>query len=344
MSVDFLGSFPENFDRTGPPDWSDPDRQNPKYDFGPLTLEVAGPAGTATIGPVGYADTAGGNTRGWVFDFDISGNPAAAGLLADPTAGLRLRHATLGVVLDETDFYVVSNQLASYAEQGGLGDQLMSQGLPKEAATVAVFRRGVELAAADCPHITVWGYLTTPLGRAGGRVLLGSALRPGQPVKVPTTDAGPYLLTFGVGAAAVEPPRDYNDYIAPPFTVLTNRPAISLRILPSEDFSRYWTEGPNGPVGNDGLTFDVVFRNVLRTYYLLFPAMNAVFPLNDEATVAAAAQSILERTDLRLWPSSQFMPITRDMSESRRMLLQAWCRKAAARSPGSTGDSEVERS
>ena len=34
--------------------------------------------------------------------------------------------------------------------------------------------------------------------------------------------------------------------------------------------------------------------------------------------------------DLDLWMSPGFMPITRDLSESRRTLLQAWCRKVLA--------------
>ena len=43
------------------------------------------------------------------------------------------------------------------------------------------------------------------------------------------------------------------------------------------------------PVGNDQLTFDVVYQKVLRTYYLLYPVMNFVFPLNSEADGGARA-------------------------------------------------------
>ena len=122
----------------------------------------------------------------------------------------------------------------------------------------------------------------------------------------------------------------------PPY--ITNAPSISLRILPNdEDFSRYYVDpSASEPVGNDQLTFDVVYQKVLRTYYLLYPVMNKVFPLNSEAEVAKHAQAILDVTDPKLWMSISFMPRTRDMSASRRTLLQAWCRKVLGAQAGTT--------
>ena len=112
----------------------------------------------------------------------------------------------------------------------------------------------------------------------------------------------------------------------PPY--LTNSPSITLRILPNgEDFSKYYAPGEGEPVGNSLLTFGVLYEKVLRTYYLLYPAMNQVFALNSETAVAKYAQAILDRTDQSLWMTTGYMPRTRDMSASRTQLLQAWCRK-----------------
>jgi hypothetical protein len=86
-------------------------------------------------------------------------------------------------------------------------------------------------------------------------------------------------------------------------------------------------------VGNDSLTFDVVYLNVLRTYYLLYPAMNQVIPLNSETAVAKSASAILARTEQSIWMTSGYMPRTRDMSLSRRTLLRAWYRKVMAGKP-----------
>jgi hypothetical protein len=81
--------------------------------------------------------------------------------------------------------------------------------------------------------------------------------------------------------------------------------------------------------GNNLLTFDVVYQKVLRTYYILYPAMNQVFALNSEKAVTPMAKGILQRTEKSLWMTTSYMPRTRDMSASRRRLLRAWCRKVA---------------
>jgi hypothetical protein len=113
---------------------------------------------------------------------------------------------------------------------------------------------------------------------------------------------------------------------------ITNLPLISLRILPNTvDFSQYYVDPTvPEPVGNELLTFDVVYQNVLRTYYLLFPVMSMYIQLNSEQSMTTAAPAILARTDTALWMTKQYMPPTRDMSLSRRTLLRAWCRKVMA--------------
>jgi hypothetical protein len=67
---------------------------------------------------------------------------------------------------------------------------------------------------------------------------------------------------------------------------------------------------------------------------VLYPAMNTYVPLNDQQAVDAAASTILSVTDPSIWMTTGFMPRTRDMSQSRRTLLQAYCRKVLAQSAG----------
>jgi hypothetical protein len=324
ISVDFSGTFPDYFKTISAP--------NPKYDFGPVTLVVSNAAASAPIGPVDYTDTDSGDRRGWIFDFDISSKPDAQKILQDPEAKFSLQHATLGTVLAETDYYFVSNQQGIYAEQNGPGDSFLNQGT-SELATVAVYHRGLELSPAQCPPISVWQYRSVPIQSPGDVESIATNFKPGQPLQVDTSQPGNFLFTFSIGAAAGFPPKNYNTFMGPPY--ITNAPSISLRILPNdEDFSGYYVD-PNAaaPVGNDQLTFDVIYQKVLRTYYLLYPIMSLVFPLNSEPDVARHARAILRLTDPKQWMSSGYMPRTRDMSASRRTLLQAWCRKVLAVSP-----------
>jgi hypothetical protein len=318
ISADFSGTFPDYF--------KDDSSPNPKFDFGRVTLVVSNATGSAPIGWVDYADTDSGDRRGWIFDFDIASNTAAQKILQDPEAKFSLQHESLGPVLEETDYYFVSNQQGIYAEQNGPSDSFLNQGT-YEPATVAVYHRGRELSAAECPPITVWQYRSIPIQSPGDVQSIATNFKPGQPLQVDTSQPGNFLFTFSIDAPADFPPPRYGDFRGPPY--VTNAPSISLRILPNdEDFSRYYVDpGAPEPVGNAQLTFDVVYQKVLRTYYLLYPVMNSAIPLNSEADVTSSAKYILEATDPQVWMSRQYMPRTRDMSASRRTLLQAWCRK-----------------
>jgi hypothetical protein len=321
VSVDFVGTFPENYQ-------GNPNTPDPKYDFGAVTLQVTAGSASAPIGPVDYTNTNAGNSNGWIFDFDISANQPAIEILQNPDAAFSLVHPVYGTVLTEIDYYFVTNQQAIYTEQHGSGVEFLNQG-STEPVTVSVFQRGRELTAGSCPPITVWQYRSIPLQDPGNAVAIATNLQPGQPIAVDTSQPGNFLFTFSIGNPAGFPPASYLSFMNPPY--LTNAPSITLRILPnSEDFSQYYVDPhAEDPTGNDSLTFDVVYQKVLRTYYLLYPAMNQVFPLNSEQAVTKYAKAILQRTEKSLWMSTSYMPRTRDMSASRRALLRAWCRKVS---------------
>ena len=321
ISADLMGTFPENYQ-------GNPNRSDPKFDFGPVSLEVSASGNSSTVGSVDYTNVAAGNKTGWIFDFDISANAGAQDILKNPNAIFSLQSDTLGSVLGETDHYFVSNQQGVYAEQAGSGRLFLNQGT-EEPATVHVYSRGREHSGHDCPPITVWQYRSVPLESPGNAEAIAKNIKPGDPIIVDTSQPGNFLFTFSIESSEV-PPASYLTFMNPPY--ITNYPAISLRILPNYvDFHQYYVDpGAKEPVGNDLLTFDVVYQNVLRTYYLLYPAMNQIFPLNSETAVTQAAGGILARTEMSLWMTSAYMPRTRDMSQSRRTLLRAWCRKLLA--------------
>lgn len=319
ISVDFVGTFPDNYQGLG---------SNAKFDFGPVRLVLTNGTKTVVIDPVDYADTAAGDERGWVFDFDISKKPAVQKFLKKSNFGFMLVQTLLGEVLGETDYYFVTNQQAIYAEQFGSGKKFVSQGSEEESARVWMYRRGEKMEPDSAPPVTVWQYRSIPLEAPGDAVAIHPNYKPGQAIEVDTRHPGNFLFTFTVNDAPPEgyPPTSYLAFQNPPY--VTNSPQISLRILPNEDFSEYYSD-PNAdpPVANDHLTFEVVYEKVLRVYYLLYPAMNARFPLNSKCDVIKHAQAILDRTEKSLWPFVGYMPRTRDLSESQRQLLRSWCTK-----------------
>lgn len=314
LTADLSGTFPDNYDpKSG---------ANPKFDFGPAQLVAVNGTEQATVGPVPYQDTDAGNAAGWLFDFDLS-NSDAKQLVDKAGTTFKLVSENFGDVLEEADYYFVSNQQAVYAQQHGPGDSFYNEG-SNEPATIAVFHRGEELTAENCPPITVWEYRSVPLQSPGDAVAISTSFLPGQKLQVDTDKPGNRLLTFTIGDAA-RPPKSYSTFMNPPW--VTNAPQISIRILPNEDYDRYFVDpSSDKPVGNGQLTFDIVYEHVLQVYYLLYPTMNFL-PLNSPVAVGRHAKVIIERTDPKLWMSTGYMPRTRDLSDSRRRLLQAWCRK-----------------
>jgi hypothetical protein len=324
ISADFVGTFPDYYQSANQP-------SNAKFDFGKVSLYVSAGEKSAIIDTVEYADTTQGDRQGWVFDFDISANKAANQVLEDADAKFTLVHSSLGVVLEETDYYFVTNQQAIYAEQFETGALFLNQGT-LEPASVSVFKRGQELTADCCPPITVWQYRSIPLQDPGTVVPISTSHKPGQPIIVDTSQPGNFLFTFSINdetnpSPAGFPPQSYSAFMNPPF--ITNAPSITLRILPNnEDFSQYYVDpSADDPVGNDLLTFDVLYEKVLRTYYLLYPVMIPYVQLNSEKDVARNAQGILQTTERAIWMLACYMPRTRDMSASRTKLLRAWCLK-----------------
>ncbi len=107
-------------------------------------------------------------------------------------------------------------------------------------------------------------------------------------------------------------------------------PIVYVRILPNEDYSQYY-EDPSAeePVGNDTLTFGVIYEKVFRNYHLIYPAMNQQVPMNDPMEWAGPtmARTLLDRIDPTTWMDYAYMPRTRDLSHSRTVLLQAYARR-----------------
>ncbi|HEX6912780.1 MAG TPA: hypothetical protein VF142_20400, partial [Longimicrobium sp.] len=348
ISADFSGTFPDSLQGTDydPLDTSN----NPKWVFGtgPATLYLVQGTDKHRIGDVDYRDTDAGDRVGWIFDFPIGG--LSRDVLDNGTLELWAPvKQTDGTVKDvqlllEQDYLVVSDQAAIFGEQAAAPQtRFISDDGNAGPVRIRVFRKGVELTADTCPAVTVWEYDTTPNQATGPLTLVSSTFGPGQDLTVDTGKNGNRLYTFTVQGQA--PPPGFTgmrtnadgsdtDTLYPPLQYgklpLAYASMINLRILPNDvDYTQYYVPGTSPPVGNERLTFDVVYAQVLRNYYLLYPAMSKRVPLNDPSywEDPEMAMRLFQRTQLSWWGRSEYMPRTRDLSDSRRALLQAWTLK-----------------
>lgn len=88
---------------------------------------------------------------------------------------------------------------------------------------------------------------------------------------------------------------------------------INFRKYPTGDLPELPTEG---------LTWDYVYENVLRYFYVIFPAMSMRIPLNDENTIKATGDVILQRVSRQYRATTLCMPLTRAMSPERVEILE----------------------
>ncbi|MDB4947919.1 MAG: hypothetical protein JWM27_568 [Gemmatimonadetes bacterium] len=327
VSVDCATAFPDAYQATTVDPYNPlVTGNNPKVSFGTVELQLRAGGSSYRVGTIDPADTAGGDRRGWIWDFPIASLPQAARDALD-TGDFCISSAAYGDLLMEQEYVMASDQACIYAEQAFGNERpttsaFTSDGLPAHA-TFRMFRRGKELTGASAPPVTVWEYDTTPNNAPGSRTKIGP-LAPGEALSVNVTAPGNRLYTFTVEGQP-EPPLDYGHLS------LGTAPMINLRILPNaQDYHKFFVNpGANPPTGNALLTWDVIYREVLRTFYLLYPAMSLRVPLNDpdQWRGGEMAGRMFQRTQAKWWAKAEYMPRTRDLSASRRRLLQGWCMK-----------------
>lgn len=324
LSIDFATTFPDTFEGTAyDPMQTD---NNPKFDFGDISLALQGISTGIVLdkfADIPYADTAANDATGWVFDFPF--DPKYLGSLE--AGRLAVVSPKYNILLQEAPYLIVSDQSGLYGEQGEAGSTasaFRSDGKTLTTASFLVYKKGVALTAADPDRFTLYYYDTTPNQTPGNRVLLQNNYAPGSPITFPTDGKGNRLITVTYDGDPYPPAGNYGGFTG------NVSPIINLRLLPNDkDFSQYYVAGSNPPVGNEQMTFDVIYNEVLRNYYLLYPAMNKHVPLNDPTKWSnpQMAGILAQRISLDNWGKAMAMPRTRDLSESRRALLNAWCLK-----------------
>lgn len=325
VSVDFIASFPDQYQKNIQDPYNPLQmNNNPKMDFGPVSLKLRVAGKDKFSATIPYTNTGQGDIQGWLFDLPLSGITPQ-----DLQQGsFCLTSDKYGDLLIENDFFIASDQSNIFGEQNGSANIFMNEGPPEGPSTIRVFQKGQELTAANCPPITIWLYKQVPNQDNFNAIKAMSNYKPGQPLQVDTSQPGVFLFTFNFSDT---PPAHDSNGLGPPSTLLMTIPMINLRMLPNnKDYSQYYKDPKSpDPVGNDKLTFQVIYQEVLRNYYLLYPGMNAVIPLNDpqQWEDAEMARRLYQHTQKSWWNQYGYMPRTRDLSQTRRTLLQAWARK-----------------
>jgi hypothetical protein len=265
------------------------DESTGKAPLGDAVLLARNGTETSEIGPVPYDQTTYEETAGVV---EVPFPPALGPVIG--ASELVLTTEQGGEMLVEAPVMVESDDRCVYLQQG-------------ESATVrfVALARGAPLAepvrflvldepgTGARPPVVRFPETLDIGGRADG-VLTVQAANPGCTV---------IRLARSPGGRRLDTARD--SY-------------VGVRVLPEDDY---------GHLEEDEVDFSLVYREVLRYYHLLHPAMSRRLDLSDEQLVSASAAALLSRTDPDIWRRARYMPRTRDLSAGKRRLLERWCQK-----------------
>ena len=275
-----------------------PTSQPRKVDFGTVTLEVipAGGGTPVTIGPLtGYNDyqqyfqTAG--------TIDVAyGDDSLTSLIQKGTLLLRSSKDPRNALLSEQTLVVDSDDRVLYFEPG-----------QSRTLNLRALDRG-QVPAAPIP-LTLVIQPSGAVSPAGNEISYQSGQTNSDgTAQLPVSGiyAGLMVLQW-LAPGESSDPNDFN----PATSGFTN-----IRVMPFDDFSNFPLE--------QRLSWPFVYRNALRYYWVIFPAMQRIIDLSDEQSVVGAGQVILERLSESLSDSVLAMPVTRSMSSGRRDLIRAF--------------------
>ncbi|MES2382805.1 MAG: hypothetical protein V4538_17290 [Bacteroidota bacterium] len=346
LTLDVSNTFPELYQKSAA-DIIPPVITNNKFDItqyngnGHIVLGVITSASsTLTIITIlDYANTPLYLNQGGLLDLTIPAN-----LLNDVQTGslvIMLQNADGSngtILLQELDYMIASDQACVFGEQGQTDNLYRNDAPQSGTCTINVYYKGAPITSPV--NLVMQEAITTPnnLDKMTGVVTtlnMTPANNNQLPLTFNTSASGNRLYRIALEVPTAPEPN--------PLTPVTSYGSINvmtdfyinIRILPTDDYSTY--VGSNGKAIQP-IPWDYLYANVLQYYSLIFPAMVIRLPFVQSVWQDSAAM-IYERVDVATWDSVMYMPRTRDLSNARRQLMQAWLLQYMPTPPSSNNQS-----
>lgn len=67
-----------------------------------------------------------------------------------------------------------------------------------------------------------------------------------------------------------------------------------------------------------------MYGYIFYVYDMLYPAMDQIIPLGNQQSVQTNIDAILQRISETIVDTTSFMPVTREMSAAKRLILETW--------------------
>lgn len=321
--LDLSSTIPESADVSSPPASGDLEKMN----YGDLTLTIESQGQEQTVGTIPYSsyDRDAYEFSGGILEVPFV--PNLAGALTDPKGILHLNGIIGGAktrLCDEIGWAATSTEDRCIYLQ--MGETVSYRARP--------LWKGRPMPNQSIPlTFTQWQFTATDAGpeklvnKLLGQITNGQYVVSQPAGQTYTTDGDGYI-TFSVqglipGAAMIRyqaPGDNFNVNQAGPSPARNNYFGLAFynafRVLPTDDFDS---------IPDDQVTWDLVYQNVIRFFYLIYPAMFVRLAFQNEQVAQQNASNIMQLIDKSLWNNTSYMPVSRDLSDGKRKLLQRWC-------------------
>jgi hypothetical protein len=322
-----------------------------KFDLGTVTIGLRAvtaanerPASnTAAFYPIGTLqnDRQTYRDQGGIYDLSYAHLPENGAWLDDGEHELVLHTARFGVLAYEPEYMLMSDTTCSYLDQPPAGRRwdrparrkrlrAMPHSALRGEVDLWLLRRGKPAPAPV--QVTIEEWQVTPTGSVAQYGVYRYPTLLKREVRSMAAARMRYALIPSAGSTAAlrmfrfvpecQWTQNISEYELADRSIQES--LVELRILPYDDYTQLRAEQ---------LTWQLIYREVLRYYHLITPGMSEALDLSDPAIweLPTAARYVLVTTSLELWPSWQFMPRTRDLSRYRRQLLRRFCRRVLQR-------------
>lgn len=294
VSLDLVNSLPKAKERSNLNDLSD---LGPNLDLGSFHLE----AGGENLGEVPY-DPADYFKFGGICDVPIS----STGLQAVTSTPLKVVSDDVGSfpdvnLFEEAAYRIQTDERANYLEgESSLTPQLRVTylGGPMPHDTTLNVSSSTSGKLLDPLNLMVNGDSSDSSGAYSTAFTVPKDETDLTVTIKATKTGGLSLLNFRVG--------DLDD----------SKAFLNFRVYPEDDYSKEISAG--------NISWNFVYDEVLRYYYLTYPAMSLRIPLNDPESIQTSAAGFIQRLTEPDFLSGLMMPPTREMSPGKKALLLAY--------------------
>lgn len=341
ISIDTLNTFPEFY-------W-----QGDKIDLGDITLAVQGSAGApVTIATLKYGDYNQGSYEKGAGILDIPFDPKHSKDIQNGTLIFQAKvQGATTIALLEQPWSAQTDDRGIYLNEGGSTSFEVSvrhRGQPAANAKLLIAKYAPVLTSNPL------SYLNPPVNAipAGGpqivnvtngvtRTVIVTDPCGGQApittnvtvvdvgangiakVEISAASAGLPVLMFYPFAADATPPQPHYDFDNT--VVSANSYFTTIRVLPFDDpfvdqFIQLWNSTYDA-----ARAWDFIYSNILYVYDMIYPVMLRFVPLGERERVEASVDQLLALIAPSYFAESTLaMPITRDLSQGKRTVLQLW--------------------